>query len=716
MDFKHDTLLPDLDPLDQLSPTQSVTPAKLSRKRKHSTYTEHNSDDDQHHDHDGFGPSRRQRPPGAKRACNQCRQQKLKCNVSEDPWRDCDRCTKHSLRCEITADFKRIGKRSQQAELEKTNRLLADQVQQLSRELAVYRSRGAEFELYKDYSHRAPIEHDPALTSGPQSMAQADESHDAALLLNLKQGHDISGPVGRAGPAIPQRKLGEVYLHPETIQQLWDEYYNNYHIFLPVLDPEVDTPDLIFDHSEFLFWTVIFIASRHFQQDATLLLRLLPAYKDMINETISRPPTNHFIVKALCLTCYWPPPVSSTTADMTFTWSGTMMKFAMQLGLHRPSHAMDFSRTRVQLREEDIHDRLKTWAICNLVAQNISTGYGQPPETVYDSTLTAIQPNGKYAHLHTRLEIEKLANKIAMEIYSTKQQGLAGMEENHINIRANIIAQELANINDIINPITHLYTAAVNVHLRLFVFFDDPASPPYQLNLNELYNAASEFLKATFNTGVSLQHMPNYIYQMMLAAAVALLKLLHSFFAEFVDREGGEDLFWETIKAIREMSVKTNDLPQRLAEVFAQMWQVDTERLESEVASNGTKSSDVPGASLTLKRRNRMSMSLVFDSIWRWKDEIDGKLRAEKLETAVQNPTSPQASQHRHSFSNGRRPSNMMDENTTLPGMTSFGGFGGLTLGGTNDLAYANSYEFFDPVGWYLDGLFESSGMGYGTA
>lgn len=190
----------------------------------------------------------------------------------------------------------------------------------------------------------------------------------------------------------------------------------------------------------------------------------------------------------------------------------------------------------------------------------------------------------------------------------------------------------------------------------------------------------------------------------MVASAVALLKLLNSFFASYVDREAGEHLFWDTITALRTMSVRNNDLPQRLAEVFAQIWKADAERMGNEFLLDKMKSGETD-ASLTLKRRYRMSMSHVFDSIWRWKDELEGKVRAEKLEAAVKNPTSPVAATHRSSFSNGRRPSSsLMDDSTSLPGMTSFGGFGGLTLS-AGDMAYANSYEFFDPVGWYLDGF-----------
>lgn len=41
----------------------------------------------------------------------------------------------------------------------------------------------------------------------------------------------------------------------------------------------------------------------------------------------------------------------------------------MQLGLHRPSHSQDFSKFRVELIEEELRDKVQTWAICNIVAQ-----------------------------------------------------------------------------------------------------------------------------------------------------------------------------------------------------------------------------------------------------------------------------------------------------------------------------------------------------------
>jgi hypothetical protein len=251
--------------------------------------------------------------------------------------------------------------------------------------------------------------------------------------------------------------------------------------------------------------------------------------------------------------------------------------------------------------------------------------------------------------------------------------------------------------------INRVYANACALHLRLFVFFEEPNSSSYRDALTELYESAKSLLTSAFQLEIDLRYAPNYIQQMMLAAAVALLRLLNSFFASYVDRENGQALFWDTITTIRSMSVKTNDLPQRLAEVFAQMWTADAERLAEQDLTESKMTNGDFDESLNLKRRYRMSMSHVFDSTWRWKDELQGKVRAEKLEAAIKDPTSPLATAHRPSFSNGRRPSTFMDDTSAITGMTSFSGFGGMPLAPSSDLVFANSYDAFDSLGWYLD-------------
>ncbi len=89
----------------------------------------------------------------------------------------------------------------------------------------------------------------------------------------------------------------------------------------------------------------------------------------LVWSTVSEVPQNYHVVKALALLCTWPFPTSSTTTDPTFMLCGVMMQIAMQIGLHRPSHAQDFTKFKIELREADLKDRVRTWAVCNIVGQ-----------------------------------------------------------------------------------------------------------------------------------------------------------------------------------------------------------------------------------------------------------------------------------------------------------------------------------------------------------
>jgi hypothetical protein len=168
-----------------------------------------------------------------------------------------------------------------------------------------------------------------------------------------------------------------------------------------------------------------------------------------------------------------------------------------------------------------------------------------------------------------------------------------------------------------------LFLRAANLHLHLSAFFDEPTTKNYRERVLSLYVATTSFLEVVLNleteVGPVLSYTPYYVYQMMVAAGCTLLKLCKSFFASHIDMEYTKHLFNRTIWAIRGVSASSNDLPERLAEVLAQMW-----RLGGNQRSNN--STDVDD-SLRLKVRCRMSMSLLFDSVWRWREDARTKGR-----------------------------------------------------------------------------------------
>lgn len=278
-----------------------------------------------------------------------------------------------------------------------------------------------------------------------------------------------------------------------------------------------------------------------------------------------------------------------------------------------------------------------------------------------------------------------------------------------------------------------LYLDIAALHFRLTAFFDSASATTYWSDLSALYVAASSLLNtflalppgldmsATSPTHSATEapaspFATNYIMQMVLAAGFALLKLLNSFFASQVDIVTGRTLFLQTVSALRNISVLRNDLPQRLAEVLAQLWQASGagghQRLFDD---NGSLRKDAD-TSLQLKVRCRMSVSLIFDSVWRWKEQF-GAVR--NLDSMVEHPTEP--------------------DGLVAAGASAAGGGGGGSAIGTAvmvapdasagvslvpdvdlgldgwDSAFAGNAPF-DSLGWALDGFLElplGSGDGF---
>jgi hypothetical protein len=132
-------------------------------------------------------------------------------------------------------------------------------------------------------------------------------------------------------------------------------------------------------------------------------------------------------------------------------------------------------------------------------------------------------------------------------------------------------------------------------------------------DLIKLYTATTSFLTRVLDLETSpgelIGHSTNYILQMIVSAAFALMKLLKSSFSRNLDFNHGKILFNGAISAIRRISVMDHDRPIRLADILGQMW-------------NATSLEPAEEDALQLKVRCRMSMSHVYDTVWRWRQRF----------------------------------------------------------------------------------------------
>lgn len=234
-------------------------------------------------------------------------------------------------------------------------------------------------------------------------------------------------------------------------------------------------------------------------------------------------------------------------------------------------------------------------------------------------------------------------------------------------------------------------------------------------DLRNVYIAASSLLTNILDLPDDLfMYVPRYIEQMMLAGAVTLLKLLNSFYATHVDEPAGRTVFSRTVNALRRLSVRSNDLPQRLAEVMAQLW-ATSGASEAKSFPEGHESKQ-PDESLQLRVRCRSSLSVLYDAIWRWRQQV-GQEGRNNLEKAVEHPTaiSDLASGAAHATP---QPGTLAaaPHAGANPGLAPSSGLTGLDGGDAGlgmDWDAFGGNAVFDPLSWALDGNLQFGG-GFG--
>lgn len=516
------------------------------------------------------------------------------------------------------------------------------EIDRLRRNIARAQSQGYAVDEEEDFHSPMAPSTTYTHTRNPSLMG-SDEA--VSSLLHLKRG-------GSYMPRV-SRELEGVQLTADNETYLFNEFFAVYHPFLPFLDPQQSPDDVYNKQHPLLFWSIIAVAARRYspQNAPQLLTNLSEPLSRLLWTTIGEVPSNYYIVKAMCLLCAWPLPTSTTSSDPTHILCGVMMKTATGIGLHRPNHIQDFSREQVALNREQLADRVTTWAVCNIVSQNVATGYGQPASTLYDWTLAWRPGDERALHLsvemEARLQIERFCDKVSKEMYSNASdpRGVAGDEHRAMLMRVyrrDFAELQASMMSQNLGPIVNLHLRAAALHMRLAGFFDSSKTPGYMDDLMGLWRATTSFLDGVLEVdkvtsprdqtgGTILLYATNYIQQMLVAAGFTLLKLMRSFFSKTVDFNRGRTLFHHTVQAIRATSVVNNDLQWRLAELMVQMW--NGARLETgkQAYKNEDDSMDVDD-SLQLKVRCRHSMSLVYDSVWRWREEfqaqgkgIDGK-------------------------------------------------------------------------------------------
>ncbi|KAL2831234.1 hypothetical protein BDW59DRAFT_140721 [Aspergillus cavernicola] len=620
-------------------------------------------------------PTTGKRRGGCRKACNECKQQKLRCDIVQTPADACSRCQRLQIDCKVEPSFKRISKRRRNAEME--------------REIADLRKRLAGNDNHAHADEMSQCSEDvycpPVSAHASRGRALSNKLEPQAMATPLTMHSD--------GSILSQDdhpwRLEDVSLSRHRVARLFDLFFKYYHPFLPLLNPQ-KPPEEYLRRCPFQAWTIICVASRRAPSEPGLLSALSGPFSRLLWSTITGVPQDYRVVKALCLLCTWPLPTTSQRTDATFMLCGLMMQISMQLGLHRPVQAEEFTTFQMEGQGEAVKDRLQTWVICNIVAQNVGTGYGQPPGTIYDWALEpASLRDADYQpseDLRTRLRIEKFCDRVTKSLYSSRPDPADFISSEKLLI-VQLLENELREMElefgRNISQINMIHLRAAELHLRYFVFLGSNARSD---DLTKLFIATTSFLGRVLDLETSpgelIGHATNYILQMIVSAAFALMKLLKSDFRRHIDFEHGKLLFNGAISALRRISVMDHDRPVRLADILAQMWNAGA----PEVSGDDT---------LLLKVRCRMSMSHVYDTVWRWRDRFRPAKSIEETQatTTTTNPNLSMAPITRQPAGSLEDPGMMYPANFDQQGPF------------FNEAGFS---EVFDSLNWVFDGFPDS--------
>ncbi|KAH8817104.1 hypothetical protein F5884DRAFT_243513 [Xylogone sp. PMI_703] len=604
-------------------------------------------------------------------ACTACRQNKSRCEKSDGP---CRRCTKFGLDCKEDPRFHRSNKNRKIDELEKrvqefihaigqTNdasqaaalSIFGDLGNAVSLEESSIVSQTTETEGIQSLHTQEPTTYnlspeyldptqsinpngtiDPTygLTSvdsntiiGPDQLfsnnLQSSQSAQCSTYIFPQQHLDPTHPpVRRTGSTGSSFRLDSVDLSSNQADSLFNIYFTCYHAFLPFLIQK--PPADVFAVSPLLFWAVITVSSRRYEQDIILSRALSGPVTQLAWETISSRPRDLSTIQALLLLCTWPFPMSSVFNQNTAIWSDISLRLAVQQGLHRPENPGDFNRIKCIPSPSLQPERIKTWAACNIVIQNSSCIHGSLPISL-DLTFT-IPNEHRYIHhllkpLHNLLSMQRFCSKVDRALFGSTT-GIFGPDPKSVDQIIQPLEDEierLAQTLDNVTGITKLYHLSTELYLHIQCFFDsDTTSEHRKQRILKTYSVAEVLISAMSDADSDysfFRYIPAYLFWMLFTACCVIWKVLGSSYREEVDFDHGKAISNEGITALRKCSIENNDVAARYSEIVAQLWQ------GINVLSPPQIRHEPPSLACT----TRFGASIAYDSLFYWRDHVGGQ-------------------------------------------------------------------------------------------
>ncbi|ODV91011.1 hypothetical protein CANCADRAFT_57386 [Tortispora caseinolytica NRRL Y-17796] len=548
---------------------------------------------------------------GAKHiACVECRQQKVKCDSHEMHPNACSRCALKGISCIVQRDYRRRNKRVRLEQVEK-------EFQELKKAIASTDSIPSTSTMATTWD--APISLDISNTD-----SHSDHKSNLISWTALQTPCD-------------SKTISDLTLSTEDIQFLFKHFAIHYQHHMPIADL-TRAPSDIFDLSPLLFWVIIFTALRRLPDAKyrSIYDQLAAKIKSLVTVTFVHPDEpfprlpSVYSVQALLIYTLWPPMSYTVGAITSWTTAGLAMFTAVRIGLHRPGRAQDFDRVKVSHRLPEVIEIVRTWIACNIVSEYTSFAFGYPSFSQHETTVALqLQLPSAFA-APPRIQFQAKCLLLYEQILTTityetlERTDAAGCAERDRIIRSlslNIDTFESTYPNlDVIDQLSIQLCRSSLSGLYLMDYDTDYPKMTYDRYV-KAYSSSLAVLKLVIRAD---SMYPNFLTHSIIAyffglvmAMCIIMRLIVLPFLEDDDFISVKQIYFQCITLIRDCSFVENDMAAKLARVLGNSWKMQDTRSQ--------KFGATPFAMPTMSIRTRGTMSVIYDSLWAYRNKYGAK-------------------------------------------------------------------------------------------
>ncbi|KAI8959757.1 hypothetical protein F5Y11DRAFT_289247 [Daldinia sp. FL1419] len=576
-------------------------------------------------------------------ACTSCRDAKVRCNPNQNPAQPCQRCAKLHLTCVVDKTHKRVSRKSKLDELvqeiQSIKQSVSGQSTSVPSQAIVFSPQNEVLTPLKEsVPQRIGVPSPISISADAEGRASTivATTNNATVTPSSVIHTPTSIPLlqGPAAEPVLPRALGSQPFSGEDIDYYFQKYFEYYHPYMPVLRNK--DPNKCYDNSQFLFWTVIYVASRRYAKNSTIFPFMLESIKKDAYSAIANPPLPLPTINALLLLCTWIFPEVRFVHDPCALFSSICMSATTQLGIHcgKGGHP-EFSHSVYQNNFTD-EEASVTWAGYNIISQRVSSFLGLPPlGCLFNQTIQNVidgrTPFQVPSSFRILLECQKFCHHVSKTMAASLEDArgvsakLVQLLEDEWNAVRGLICSERAGDLDRFNALL------VQLEIQTYYMMPLPGYNPDALKRNILrtYNTAQVVIRESLELDSKMQflrHIPHFHLRALTSAGCIVYRVLRSSYMPFIDRKAAEQSAADIIVAARRATIMDSDLPTRLGNLL--------ESWSDWLLARGDPTAAQPQQHTHLHPQppqwdeepvsafsHRLSASVTFDCMTRWKSD-----------------------------------------------------------------------------------------------